>query len=81
MKCMLIGIQEINYKQKDTGNPKKMAILHCTRTDDRCLGVMTEQVRIYSGQTCYSDAVNLPIDHEILVDYNQRGMVDSVEVI
>lgn len=81
MKGILVGKQVINYTNKTSGNPAKMLVMHVTYNSDRVDGVATEQVRIFGGQANYDHALSIPLNQEILVDYNQRGMVDNIEIL
>ena len=81
MKCTLIGREVVSYKSKTDGQDRTMLILHVTRTTPRCRGIATDQVRIFSGQECYDKAVNLDIDSAISIDYNQRGLVEDVDML
>lgn len=81
MKCTLIGREVVNYKSKTDGASKSMIILHVTRTTGRCYGIASDQVRIFSGQDAYDKAMALTLDSAISIDYNQRGLVEDVEML
>lgn len=81
MKCTLVGKEMVSYKSKDTGESRKMLILHVTRTTSRCQGIATDQIRVFSGQECFGRASDMPLDNAISIDYNQRGLVEDVELL
>lgn len=78
MKYRVLGVQNVDYVSKRTGNPVKGVTLHCCAKDVQVIGEAVYSVYI-------SDNLGLPsgIVPGVTVDveYNNRGHVAGVELV
>lgn len=80
MKVKILGIQNVDYVSRKTGNPVVGVTLHTSFSDAQTLGTAVDKIFI-------SDNLHLPcikdlaIGQTVDIEYNNRGFVCGCEVV
>lgn len=80
MKSVVVGIQEVDYISKQSGQPVKGVILHCNHKDPLVKGDAAEGIFV-------SDNLGIDFVHSLQagdvidIQYNNRGYVAEVNII
>lgn len=80
MKVKILGIQDVNYISRKTGNPVVGTTLHASFSDAQVLGTAVNKIFI-------SDNLHLPcikdlaIGQTVDIEYNNRGFVCGCEIV
>lgn len=80
MKAKILGIQNVDYVSRKTGNPVVGVTLHTSFSDAQTLGTAVDKIFI-------SDNLHLPcikdlsIGQIVDIEYNNRGFVCGCEIV
>ena len=78
MVVRVLGVEDVNYTSKKTGNPVVGTSLHCAFKDPRVQGEAVDNFFISSNLGI--NAKFLPGDNVDVV-FNQRGMICDAKVV
>lgn len=76
MKCKVIGIQNVNYTSKRTGQPVVGVSLHCSFPDPNTEGDAVE--KFYVSDNLHVDLRDLVPGDDVEIVFNNRGYVCDV---
>lgn len=79
MKVTVLGIQDVNYTSRKTGNLVKGTTLHTAFSDAQVVGQAVSDIFISDnlGISCLSE---IKPGMSVNVEYNNRGYVCGVEI-
>ncbi len=80
MRKQIIGVEERNWKDKTTGEPMSMKVLHMTAHNLNTIGLQTSTLNINSERISRLEKVPEPGDIWD-IDYNERGYLDSMNFV
>lgn len=80
MKAKVLGIQNVDYISRKTGNPVKGTTLHCAFPDPQVQGDAVESIFVSDNLRLTNLAKIKPGD-KVDVEYNHRGYVCNVELL
>lgn len=81
MKKTLLGIENIDYMSRKSGNPVKGVSLHVMGESSRVKGHGVETIFVSSNAGYYEDVLQLPLGCELDVQYNRYGSVDTIQLV
>lgn len=80
MKVKVLGIQNVDYVSRKTGNPVKGTTLHCSFPDAQVQGDAVES--IFVSDNLRIDCISkIKPDSAVNVEYNHRGYVCNVTLL
>lgn len=80
MKVKILGIQNVDYVSRKTGNPVVGVTLHASLSDAQVVGTAVDKIFI-------SDNLHLPcvkdfaLGQSVDIEYNNRGFVCGCEIV
>lgn len=86
-KRLIVGSALIPYKDKTTGDLKKMLSLHCVGNTTSVFGKTTEEIIINQDSPLYETIFNSfekaseMIGFTVEIDRDRRGFIDNFEVL
>lgn len=81
MEARVLGVQQVNYVSKKTGNPVVGVTLHCASKDPDVVGECAENVFISDNLNIRGLIDSIHPGDIIDVVYNRRGYVADVALI
>jgi len=77
MKVKVLGIQNVDYTSKKTGNPVKGTTLHCCFPDAQVRGEAVDNIFV-SDNLRLDCVLNIMPGDMVDVEYNNRGYVCNI---
>lgn len=81
MKAKVLGIQQVNYTSKKTGQPVLGTTLHCSLKDANVFGEAVDNIFISDNLGLKSVIDNITVGTLVNVEYNNRGYINDLTVI
>lgn len=88
MKMLSIGANVINYKDKQTKEPRTMLCLHCVKKNVNTRGLATEQFFVKDDSPLYSNimaevkgALDELVNRFVDVDRDSKGWLENFELL
>lgn len=80
MKMEVLGVQNVDYVSKRTGEPVKGRTFHCSFPDAQVKGLATDQIFV-SDRLALPDLYAITPGMKIDVEYSRRGSVCNVAIL
>lgn len=81
MEMHVVGVENVDYVSRKTGNSVKGIKFHCTSKNSHVEGLACESFFVGSRSQAYDDADKIPPDCDIDITFDRWGSVDSIEMI
>lgn len=81
MKAKVLGIQQVNYTSKKTGQPVIGTTLHCSYKDSNTFGEAVDSIFISDNLGLKTVIDSIVIGTLVDVEYNNRGYLNDLAII
>lgn len=86
-KTIIIGVENGQYKDKDTGNIVPFIVLHLAKKNSRCCGISTEQLRLYDGnpnkayvENAVKGDLTQLVNRYVTIERGAKGYIEDIEL-
>ena len=81
MKAKVLGIQQVNYTSKKTGQPVIGTTLHCSLKDANVFGESVDSIFVSDNLGLKTVIDNITVGTLVNVEYNNRGYINDLAII